>query len=75
MQIMSQKCSRVPRERILMSTTGQLATGSEDSSHYTTILWQNAPNLPKILLDVGLISGHWRQKDGAAIESQVCLIV
>lgn len=43
-----------------MSATGQLATGSEDSSHYTTILWQKAPNLPKILLDVGLVSGHWR---------------
>ena len=43
-----------------MSATGQLATGSEDSSHYTAILWQKAPNLPKIFLDVGLISGHWR---------------
>ena len=58
-----------------MSTTGHLATGSKDSSHYTTILWQKAPNLPKILLDVGLVSGHWRQKNGAAIESQVCLTV
>lgn len=60
---------------MLAPGAGQLASGSKGTSHYSTILWQTSSNLPKILEHWGLSSGHWRQKDGVAIELQMCCTV